>query len=94
MAVETLLLGLFAGAFAVTVLSPAPWRPWIIGVGFVGALGWWIWSLAQGCDEDSEIRCGWQPVVGWLLALVFVAAWLGGVAAALVARRLAGRARR
>lgn len=87
---STLLLLLFAIALALALLLPTRWR-WIVGMGMAGALGWWIWSLSGGCDESSEVRCGWQPVVGWVLALIFVTAWLTGVGVSLVLRRLLAR---
>jgi hypothetical protein len=50
-------------------------------------LAWWIWTVANGCDRSSEVRCGWQPVVAWILALLFVAAWLTGLGTGLLLRK-------
>ena len=91
MSASTVLLLLFVGGLVATLLTPWRWR-WVpIAVGCAGALGWWTWGLAQGCDHDAEVRCGWQPVLGWILALLWVAAWLVGVGVGLLARRLLNR---
>jgi hypothetical protein len=83
---SSLALILFLAATIVTVLLPARWR-WIVAAGIVGALAWWVRLVAEGCDKESEVRCGWQPVVGGLSTSFLLAAWLAGVGAALVIRR-------
>ena len=67
------------------MLFPARWR-WIASAGIAGAFGWWIVTVANGCDRAAEVRCGWQPVVAWVFVLLFVAAWLAGVGGGLFLR--------
>jgi hypothetical protein len=57
----------------------------------IGALGWWIWAVAGGCDKESEVQCGWQPVLVWIQGLLLVAVWLAGVGTALLLRQLMTR---
>jgi hypothetical protein len=40
-----------------------------------------------GCDKESEVRSGWQPVLGWVSALLLLAPWLAEVGVALLARQ-------
>ena len=84
--VELVVLIVFASAFVLTRALARGWR-WIVALGAVGALAWWAWTLSGGCDQESEIRCGWQPVVSWISTLLLFAAWLAGVGAALLLRR-------
>jgi hypothetical protein len=70
---SSLLLVIFGAGFALTALLPFRW-PWLAGAGVVGALAWSIGTVANGCERASEVRCGWQPVVAWIFALLFVAA--------------------
>jgi hypothetical protein len=59
-------------------------------MGGAAAVGWWIWMVSGGCDRGSEVRCGWQPVLAWVVALVGLGAWLAGIGIGILARRLAG----
>ena len=86
------LLIFFASALVVTAAFPRRWR-WIAAVGAAGAMAWWAWTISGGCDHESEVRCGWQPVLSWIVALFWFAAWLAGVGVGLVLRRQSVRRR-
>jgi hypothetical protein len=70
-----------------TVVTPARWYWLPVALCCAGGLAWWIWLVAGGCDVESEVKCGWQPVLVWINALLFVGVGLLGVGAGALARR-------
>jgi hypothetical protein len=52
---------------------------------------WWAWEIANGCNEDFEVTCSFQPVATAVIALMLLASWLGGVGTGVSIRRFANR---
>jgi hypothetical protein len=69
---------------------PTRWR-WVAAIGAAGAAGWWIFQVANGCDEEFEVACDEQPLLLGALALMMLTPWLFGVGAGVIARRFANR---
>ena len=90
MGLATALVLLFVVALTATLVMPTRWR-WIAAVGAAIGVAFWIAQIAGGCDEELEVTCSLQPLVGGLFALMLLAAWLCGVAIGLLVRRLARR---
>ena len=86
MSIQAIVLLVFISACVLAGAFPALWR-WIALAGIAGGLAWWSWTLSGGCDEASEVRCGWQPVLTWLQAALLVVVWLAGIVLGWVGRR-------
>jgi hypothetical protein len=90
--VDPTLLGvsLFAAGLVIAFVLGARAR-WLVLAGALGAFTWWVVEIAQGCNHESEVRCAWQPALGFIVALFFFSLWSGGVFLGSFAR---GRLRR
>jgi hypothetical protein len=67
----------FLAPFALAAVLPRGHR-WVLGVGVALAVAWWAVSVAQGCDESSEVRCGWQPVLFGIAVIFYLGLWAAG----------------
>jgi hypothetical protein len=82
------LLGalVFLGPLVVGAVLPRGHR-WLLGAGGALAAAWWAVTLAQGCDESSEVRCGWQPALFGIAVLFYLGLWAAGTGVGLALDR-------
>ena len=70
-------IAIFAVPFVVALVLRR-WHRWLLGAGLALAVAWWAANVAQGCDQASEVRCRWQPVLLGIALTFYFGLWVAG----------------